>query len=191
MKKQQLEAKVSAVFVMEREHAPIATPRQEVRVTWEGFEGDKHAGLTRKVGSRGGPYPRGMEIRNTRQVSLVSEEELAKVAETMGLPRVEPAWVGANLMLAGIPDLTLLPPGTRFIFPDEAALVVEEENLPCTSAGKAVQSQYPERNGLATVFPKAAIHKRGLVGWVERPGVIRTGDKVQVLIPEPSAYPVR
>ena len=33
----------------------------------------------------------------------------------------------------------------------------------------------------AEAFPKAAIHRRGLTGWVEHPGTLQVGDRVTVL----------
>jgi len=32
------------------------------------------------------------------------------------------------------------------------------------------------------------MHKRGLVGWVERPGYINEGDEVTILLPPPVTY---
>ena len=101
----------------------------EVKVTWEGFAGDNHEGLTRLADVRVKWFPRGVPIRNTRQVSLVSSEELALIAGALELPQVLAAWLGANLELAGIPRLTELPPGTRLFFPEDATLVVEGVRL--------------------------------------------------------------
>lgn len=184
----QIRGSVENVLVMAPEMAPISTRVDDVEVTWEGFAGDKHAGLTVKSGGRARSYLRGSEIRNTRQVSIVSREELVEVAAAMGLPQMSPDWIGANLLLAGIPSLTLLPIGTRLVFAQDAVLVVEGENLPCTSAGKAVQQQFPEKPGLTQLFPKAALHKRGVVAWVERQGRIREGDEVVAHLPEQAGY---
>ena len=76
----------------------------EAKVTWEGFAGDNHEGVTRSADVRVKWFPRGVPIRNTRQVSLVSSEELALIAGALELPQVLAAWLGANLELAGIPD---------------------------------------------------------------------------------------
>ena len=141
----------------------------EVKVTWEGFAGDNHEGPTRPADVRVKWFPRGVPIRNTRQVSLVSTEELALIAGALELPQVLAAWLGANLELAGIPRLTELPPGTRLFFPEDATLVVEGENEPCIGPGKVIHAHHPEREKLASHFVKAAWKKRGLVGWVERP----------------------
>lgn len=157
-----------------------ATAVDQVEVRWEGFVGDKHYGLTMKAGSHQKPYPKGAEVRNVRQISIVSTEELAQIAVALGLPRVEPAWVGANMMLSGVAELTKLPSGSRLYFENGVGIVIEGENLPCTTAGASLQSQFPDRLELATSFPKKAIGKRGLVAWVERPGTIRTGESVLV-----------
>ncbi|MDY7231927.1 MOSC domain-containing protein [Hyalangium sp. s54d21] len=166
----------------------ITRDMPEVKVSFEGFVGDRHAGLTRKADVRTPRFPRGALVRNTRQVSIVSTEELALIAEALGVPQVLAAWLGANLELAGVPRLTQLPPGTRLVFPEDATLVVEGENEPCRKVGRTVESHHPEQPGLANRFVKAAHERRGLVSWVERPGVIRPGDRVKVELPPAVAY---
>jgi MOSC domain-containing protein YiiM len=160
----------------------------EAKVSFEGFVGDRHAGLTRPADVRTPWFPKGTLVRNTRQLSIVSTEELALIAAALGLPQVLSAWLGANLELAGVPRLTQLPPGTRLFFPEDATLVVEGENEPCRKAGRALEAHHPEKTGLASRFVKAAHHQRGLVGWVERPGLIRPGDKVRLVLPKAVAY---
>lgn len=159
-----------------------------VRATFEGLEGDTHKGLTRRSDVRVPHYPRGTIIRNTRQVSILSQEELAEVAAALEVPRVLPAWVGANLELRGIPNLTMLPPSTRIFFPDGAVIVVDAENLPCVGPGRAIQEHYPDISKLAQRFPKAAMHRRGVVGWIEREGYINDGDTVRVMLPPRVVY---
>ena len=133
-------------------------------------------------------FPKGTLIRNTRQLSLVSREELAEVARALGVPHVLASWLGANLELVGVPRLTQLPPGTRLFFPEEATLVVEGENQPCVGPGRVLEAHHPDLRGLASRFVKAAWRRRGLVGWVERPGLIRAGDEVRVMLPPPVTY---
>ena len=159
-----------------------------VRATFEGLEGDRHRSLTRRSDVRVPHYPRGTIIRNTRQVSILSEEELALVATALEIPRVLPAWVGANLELRGIPNLTMLPPSTRIFFPDDAVIVVDGENMPCIGPGEAIQEHYPDIPKLAQRFPRAAMHRRGVVGWIEREGYINAGDTVRVMLPPRVVY---
>lgn len=179
---QDIFAKVEAISI-----SPADLPSQpvdEVEVQWEGFVGDKHFGFTKKAGSGQNPYAKGAEVRNTRQVSIVSREELAEVAGKLDLPAIEPSWVGANLMISGVPDLTQLPSGSRLYFENGVGIVIEGPNMPCTTAGGSLQAQYPDRPDITTAFPKQAMGKRGLVGWVEKPGTIRTGEAVTVRLAE-------
>lgn len=166
----------------------VSDPNACIEVGLEGVAGDRHACLTRRADVRAPHYPRGTVIRNTRQVSILSLEELIRIAAALELPELPGAWLGANLVLAGIPDLTLLPSGTRLFFPSDAVLVVDDENLPCIHPGKIVQAKHPERRHLETAFPKAAMRLRGVVGWVERAGMIRPDDRVGVALPPQGRY---
>ncbi len=179
---------VAAVLVAPHSDDIVSVRQESVAVTLEGFAGDRHAGLTYRSGGRTPYYPRGTVIRNSRQVSLVSREELAEVARALGVPEVTAEALGANVLLAGIPALSLLPPATRLYFSGAAVLVVEGENLPCTTAGEAVQRCYPDVARLAVRFPEAALHKRGIVAWVERAGRITAGDTVRAEIPPQVLY---
>jgi len=158
----------------------VTTPEAAIRVTIEGVDGDKHTGITRLSDSRTPWYPRGTVIRNSWQVSLVSAEDLERIATALELPVIEPEWLGANLVLRGIPDFSHLPPGSRLTFPDNAVLVVTEQNLPCVHPGNVIQARHPDVPRLAQRFPKAALHLRGIVACVERFGTIHEDDLVRV-----------
>jgi hypothetical protein len=169
---------VTGIYLGQHRHTIESSRVPGVKATFEGLQGDLHAGLTRLSDVRVPHYPRRTIIRNTRQFSMLSIEELAEVAQAMEIAEVLPQWVGANLAMQGIPNLTLLPPSTRIFFPGDAVLVVDAENMPCTGPGEAIQQHYPDRPKLVQKFPKAAMHKRGVVGWVEREGYIAEGDTV-------------
>lgn len=158
----------------------------EAQLLFTGMAGDCHGGLTRKSDSRMlKQYKRGTEVRNSRQVSILSAEELNEVAERMGIPAVKPEWVGANMVIRGIPDLTLLPPSTRLQFPSGAMIVVDAENHPCRYPADIIARHHPEaKKG----FVAAAMHKRGVVGWIEAEGAIRAGDRITIWIPPQRLY---
>lgn len=179
---------VAAVLINPDRKQSLASQRiDRVQATFAGLEGDAHGGLTRRSCSRVALlYPRGTPIRNTRQVSILSEEELATIAADMGIARLEPEWVGANLVLSGIPNLTRLPPSSRLQFPSGASLVVDMENRPCKFPGEVVDRHFP---GLGQRFPSAAVGRRGVTGWVEREGIIAVADEVTVYIPVQPPYP--
>lgn len=158
----------------------------EAQFLFTGMVEDCHGGLTRKSDSRMlKQYKRGTEVRNSRQVSILSAEELTEVAERMGIPAVRPGWLGANMVIRGIPDLTLLPPSTRLQFPSGAMFVVDAENHPCRYPADIIAKHHPEaKKG----FVAAAMHKRGVVGWIEAEGTIRTGDRITIWIPPQRIY---
>src|SRR5262245_29918668 len=122
-----LQGKVESVFVGS-DSAVEKLVRDALEMTFEGVVGDRHGGYTRKSGSDHPEHERGTVIRNDRQWSAVSLEDLVIAAANMGIPVIEPGWIGANFAVSGVPDFSLLPKGTRLIFPDRAVLVVEDEN---------------------------------------------------------------
>ncbi len=166
------------------------SPCESLEFTFEGIFGDKHAGFTKKADARNPEYKRGTLMRNDRQWSAVAPDELAEAARLMGVDHIDPAWVGANLSFTGIPNFTLLPKGTKLIFPSGAVLVVEAENAPCIGPGRIIVAKYPDLKLSPNRFPKAAIHKRGLVGVVERAGIVRVGDAVMVQVYEAALDPL-
>ena len=187
LKKTGIVGRVEATLVNNDRAKTLASQRvDKVAVFFDGFEGDSHAGLTREACVRTkDQYREGTEIRNTRQISLLSLEELAEVASTLDLAVVNPEWVGANLLISGVPTLTLLPPSSRLIFSSGASVVVDMENAPCAYPGEVIEQHHP---GKGKGFPRAALNKRGLTAWVEREGHIATGDEIEVHIPPQRIY---
>lgn len=160
--------------------------RDRVDITFDGIAGDCHAGRTYASDSRLlKQYKRGVPIANTRQLSVLSEEQLAEIAALLAIPRLEPEWVGANLVTSGIPDLTFLPPSTRMMFSSGATLIVDGENAPCRYVSDVINTHYPDKGD---PFPKVARHKRGLVAWVEKEGAIAVGDEIVLHIPPQRIY---
>ena len=164
--------------------APIAASELTID---HGMPGEAHGGPTRPSCSRVKlQYPRGTEIRNTRQVTVLSEEELAAVAADMGLPGpISPESIGVNILLRGVPDLTQVPPGSRLVFDSGASLVVDMENGPCRFAAEEIERDHP---GLGMSFPKIAAGRRGVTAFVERPGPIKTGDRCRLHCPPLRIY---
>ena len=156
----------------------------EVMLQFGGFAGDRHFGLTRASDSRTPWHPRGTVIGNTRQISIVSIEECAAVAHDMGIARIYPSWLGANLAFKNVADLSAMPSSTRIVFPSGATLFVTEENVPCRQPAKVIAQEYghPE---LASTFVKTAMGRRGILALVEREGLIRTDDRLKLIYPRP------
>ncbi len=186
--KNKLIAIVTGIYIGQHLYTIESSRVHRLKATFEGLEGDLHAGMTRLSDMRVPHYPRGTVIRNTRQFSMLSVEELAEIAQALQIPQVLPEWVGANLAMQGIANLTMLPPSTRIFFPGDAVLVVDAENMPCIGPGEAIQQRYPDVPKLVQRFPKAAMHRRGVVGWVEREGYIAEGDTAWLLLPPMVTY---
>jgi hypothetical protein len=193
-----LTGKVAATLVTGTEgHVTVARAKIEV-VRGHGVRGDGHAGLrladVRERTLLDFGLPRGIEIANHREFSAVSVEELAKIAEAMGIPDVPHGCLGENLVLEGVPRLTELPSGTLLCFrkdaahPRTAVLAVWGENKPCRAPGEAIQARHPAVPKIATLFPKAAMGLRGVVGSVYCSGTIHAGDEVVVHVPAQRLY---
>lgn len=161
-------------------------PLSEMPLTFAGYAGESHAGLTRPSCSRVlKQHPRGTTIRNTRQLCLVSAEEMAEVAATLGMDRFDYAWVGASVVLEGIPDFTHLPPSSRLQGPDGTTLVVDMLNEPCQEPAVTMAKA---TGGQGKAFKAAARGKRGVTAWVEREGTLRLGDVLRLHIPQQRAW---
>ncbi|MEM0943459.1 MAG: sulfurase [Pseudomonadota bacterium] len=159
-----------------------------VEATWEGFTGDCHSGLTRPACVRvKRQYKRGTEIRNTRQISIVAEEEMAEVAARLGIATLPPAWLGASMMIRGVPDFTLVPPSTRLVFENGTAITIDTENEPCRYPADIIERHHP---GQGRAFPKLAKHKRGVTAWIERPGTLSLGDRARLHAPPRRLHPL-
>ncbi|MER9297036.1 MOSC domain-containing protein [Mesorhizobium sp. M0621] len=184
-----LVAKAAALYVAPSDHFQTH-PVGELRLGFGGISGDFHAGPTRRSGGREPWYPRGTEMRNERQISIVAADELAIVAQRMDLTEIKPEWIGANLVIEGVPNLSMLPAGTLLFFKGGATIKVDAQNGPCRIAGRSIA----ENTGMADIeagallFPKMAKRLRGVVAWVEKPGTVKAGEEISVRVPEQWIY---
>ncbi len=168
--------------VPDREAALESQPQTEIMARFAGPEGEAHGGLTRPSCSRVmGQYKRNTEIRNTRQFSILGAEELAGIAAEMGLNNLDPALLGASMVIAGIPDFSHIPPSSRLQAESGATLVVDMENRPCTLPARPIENSHP---GKGKIFKAAAAGKRGITAWVEAEGLLRVGAVVRLHIPD-------
>jgi MOSC domain-containing protein YiiM len=184
-----LSGRVEAVLVASG--ADFVTARtSSLDLAFDGIVGDHHAGATRMAGGREPWYPRGTVMRNERQISLVCPDELAAAATRMGLPKLQAEWIGANLVIAGIAQFSMLPPRTLLFFEGGVTLKVDGQNAPCRASGKSIarHAGADDIEAMALSFKDAAKRSRGLVAWVEKPGRIDAGAKVEARLPEQWLY---
>lgn len=163
-----------------------SVPLDAAHASYAGIEGERHAGLTRpscvRVASQ---FPKGTEIRNTRQLSILSAEEMAATAAEMGLGRLEPEWVGASMIIKGIEDFTHVPPSSRLMSEAGTSLVIDMHNRPCIYPGKEVEK---DRAGFGKLYKPAARGRRGVTAWVEREGPLRVGEILTLHVPDQRAW---
>ena len=172
--------------VADREASLRSQAEETAALTYAGIPGEVHGGVTRPSCSRViSQYPRNTEIRNVRQLSVVSAEELAEIAADCGLETLDPALIGASLVISGIPDFSHLPPSSRLQFSDGSTIVVDMQNRPCHLPAKPINADHP---GAGDRFKAAAKGKRGLTAWVEREGRMHLGDTVTLHIPDQRAW---
>lgn len=186
--KADLKGIVEGVYLCNQSKSLASEQVNSLEITLEGVVGDQHYGSVKPSDGRTPFYPRGTIIRNSRQVSLVSVEELEEISRLMNIPEIKPEWLGANLLVRGIPRFTFVPPGSRLFFPGGAVLMVQGENLPCSGPARIIQQHYPEIEGLADAFPRLGMHLRGIVAWVEHPGRINPQESIEVQLRIQQAY---
>lgn len=165
----------------------------ELALTLNGIPGDRHEGPLRKANARQPWLPRGLPMRNDRQLSALSVEDLGKIAGTLDLPSVDPRLLGANLLIEGLPDFSLIGAGAHLCFGGEwggegrfdgsAILKVEAYNHPCRGPGRKLAAAHG-RPDLEFAFVRAARSLRGLVLSVSLPGVIKPDAPVVLVPPE-------
>lgn len=169
-------------------------PCQQLTCDLEGLKGDRHHGLALRSGGRQKTvYARGTSIRNNRQWTAISGEELATIQHNLGLKEtVEAAHIGFNTQIDGLGSITQLPPLTHLVFsphstfeakrPEDVVWVVYAEVLPCEIAGSALAHRFQDPK-LASAFPKASLGLRGCTGYVDKGGFIETDWYVHQLTP--------
>lgn len=163
----------------------VATDRLDL--TFAGLEGALYGGLTRPSCSRVvAQHPRGTEIANVRQLSIVSAEELAQIAAAIGLDSIDPTWLGASVVVEGIADFTHIPPSARLQAEGSGTtLVIDMENHPCHQPGLTISRHHAEAG---KGFKTAAKGRRGVTAWVERPGALVVGDGLRLHVPAQRAW---
>lgn len=175
-------------FVNNRDHSLQSQFQNEAKLTFEGLVGETHGGTTRESCSRVKClYRPGSSIRNVRQLSLLSVEEIQQIADKLGLKELAPNLLGASLVISGIPHFTLIPPSSRLQFASGATVTVDMENLPCHLVAREIEKLYPNHG---KGFKSAAKRRRGVTAWVEHEGGVTVKDSVALFIPAQPAWPI-
>ena len=153
-----------------------------LELSFAGIPGERHEGVTRPSCSRVlEQHPRGTEIGNSRQISILSAEEMAMIAAGCKLDALDPIYVGASIIIEGIEDFSHVPPSARLQAENGTTLVVDMQNRPCLLPAREIEADLP---GHGKLFKAAAKGLRGVTAWVERPGALNVGDRLRLHIPD-------
>ena len=176
---------LDSVYLGTSEDELAKQPCLSLNAQLSGFVGDRHGSYSRETWAGDDKQREGTIRRNERQWSAVSLEELAIIADAMNLK--EPllaSSLGANLCLSGLPNISKLPKGSILRFPSGAELIVEEYNPPCLDMDEKLISMHTSKTNSKLYkgdFLSAAKYCRGVVGVIEVPGMIHSGDKAVVV----------
>ena len=147
-----------------------------------GVEGDAHRGTTVKHRSR---LKRSPHAPNLRQVHLIHAELHDELRER-GFS-VEPGEMGENVTTRGL-ELLALPTGTRLRLGVSAVVELTGLRNPC------VQLDRFQRGLQEAVLDRAPdgtlVRKAGVMSIVVEGGVVRPGDPISVVLPEPPHSPL-
>ena len=156
--------------------------RSFIKIDWNGVLGSAHSGRTRFSDVRvSQQHDKGTEISNVRQLSIVSQEDIEQISAGMCMGQFDPSWLGANLVVSGLPDFSHLPPSSRLQSVNGTTLIVDMQNHPCHQIGKTIDLDFP---GKGRDFTHHAKGRRGITAWVERPGQLNLGDTLKLHCPE-------
>jgi MOSC domain-containing protein YiiM len=156
--------------------------RSFIKIDWNGVLGSAHSGRTRFSDVRvSQQHDKGTEISNVRQLSIVSQEDIEQISAGMCMGQFDPSWLGANLVVSGLPDFSHLPPSSRLQSANGTTLIVDMQNQPCHQIGKTIDLDFP---GKGREFTHHAKGRRGITAWVERPGQLNLGDTLKLHCPE-------
>ena len=134
---------------------------EQLELSFGGPVGDHHEGELREACVRVKQlHPKGTQIRNERQVTMVSKEELELIAERLQLSTIDERWLGANILIEGLPDLSHLPPGSRLQGSSGATLVADLQNHPCSIVKNTITAA---TGGEGSNFKAAAEGLRGVL----------------------------
>lgn len=169
--------------------------RKSLELTLEGITGERHYGFSFESDARmKNLYERGTKVRFSRQWLAISEYELEEVTNSLESDhKITAEHIGANLLLDNIERLSKLPMMSHLIIsrnktlvykdPTNVVLVSYAEVKPCTIAAKAISEEI-QNESISKNFVKCSNDFRGLSGWIEKGGTVKSGDYVFLLKPK-------
>ncbi len=121
---------------------------------FSGILNDRHHGATRPSGSLEPWYERGTEMKNERQVTILSSEDMQGVGESLSIPHLLPEWIGGNILVSGIPHFSYLPSRTILLFEGGVTIRVDGDNPPCRNSGRSIAGEFDGRRRYRVRLPE-------------------------------------
>lgn len=159
---------------------------------------DRHHGATRQVRKYQAGAWAGRIVRNERQVSIATLEDLKAIADFLGITEMIENDQGVdvfmsqamavNVVISGAIDLKdYLGPGSKLLCgePETGAIVdISEAHLPCSKPATDISGKLDlDLSIIKKRFKEVAADKRGFVGSVYSPGRLALGDAVAIQLP--------
>ena len=160
----------------------ISAPAAELRLRPRyGIVGDSHAGETQFDEGTG------QHVLNLRHFTAVTPRELGEVAEALGIPFLDPAWLKANICFAS-PDIasitqTLVDGTTLLNAQGHPVLEIKGPTDPCLGMGARIAARFPQLPVEAQRFPKLSYGRRGVHGIALEETTLTIGDTFTVALP--------
>jgi hypothetical protein len=176
-----LTLKVAALY-LSKTPGGVSEPVSELHLRPRyGVVGDSHSGETQFDESTGQHVP------NLRHFTAVTPRELGEVAEALGIPFIDPAWLKANICFAS-PDIasitkTLVDGTTLINAQGRPVLEIKGMTDPCLKMGQCLAAQFPQLPVDAQLFPKLSYGRRGVHGIALEETTLTIGDTFTVTLP--------
>lgn len=140
-----------------------------------GVDGDAHSGATVKHRSRVARDPSQPNLRQVHLIHAELHDELRDLGFAVG-----PGDMGENITTRGI-DLLSLPVGAKLKLGDEAVVVITGLRNPCLQLDAFLPGLM---NTVLDRTPSGElVRKAGIMGIVEKGGVVKSGDAIFVELP--------
>ena len=176
-----LTLKVAALY-LSKTPGGVSEPVPELHLRPRyGVVGDSHAGEKQFDDSTGQHVP------NLRHFTAVTPRELGEVAEALGIPFIDPAWLKANICFASADIVsiteTLIDGTTLLDAQGRPVLEIKGATDPCLKMGEWIAAHFPQVPVEAQLFPKLSYGRRGVHGIALEETALRIGDTFTATLP--------
>ena len=125
------------------------------------------------------------QIDNVRQISIVSQEDIERIALAMDISEFNPQLLVANLVVTGCNDFSYIRPSSRVQSDHVTTFIVDMKNYFWHQIGVTIECDLPKYGKASKQYVKG---RRGITAWVERPGKLDFGDKIRLHSPKQRAW---